>query len=154
MKQYTAKEIEIARAAKFLFPHFKYITQDNTDIWINVPVMIHATPPHVVDKEGYWESGTFHSWSTDIPAYADDWMDSLIDIDEAIKQGEQGSVELRACPCCGGEAILKEVETYNENYRCPDSVVYGVECSECGLETALWTEVEVAKEKWNKRCGH
>lgn len=61
----------------------------------------------------------------------------------------QDDIELRLCPSCGGEGLLKP-RTY-EGEKVGKYTPYYVVCKECGVHTALVSNAEIAAEEWNSR---
>ena len=57
-------------------------------------------------------------------------------------------VELKPCPFCGGEAILREESDYN---LVGDNSDFHVECTYCQVSTVRFGNVNVAIEYWNRR---
>lgn len=49
------------------------------------------------------------------------------------------SIELKACPCCGGTAKLLGQRTFY------------VECRNCALATDRYARPQLAAEAWNRR---
>ena len=85
LRIYTDREIEIAKAVKVLHPGFGYVFQGKK---MGI-VLVSVSKPRQNDTApcGWSFVGPFDLASkTD---YADDYRDSLIDIDEAIGQGNQ-----------------------------------------------------------------
>ena len=51
--------------------------------------------------------------------------------------------ELKPCPCCGGDPIItQEGNLSRPNY---------IECSECGVSTEGYVDIELGVEIWNRR---
>ena len=57
------------------------------------------------------------------------------------------SQSLKSCPFCGSEKIIC-------NEDCPEIAAnYYIECANCGAQTALYDEQELAVENWNERAN-
>jgi len=56
--------------------------------------------------------------------------------------------ELKACPFCGGEAILSAAEN---NFR--EDNKYRIFCHDCGVLTKTYYDKELAIMKWNARAN-
>ena len=54
--------------------------------------------------------------------------------------------ELKKCPFCGGEGILKVNHGFNK-----EVVSAFVYCGECGVNTLSYALEKTAKEVWNRR---
>lgn len=70
--------------------------------------------------------------------------------------GGEAMTELKACPCCGGEALyvgLFHLGRHSCGKACLDAASVAVECTECGLITQGYMSEEQARESWNRRAG-
>lgn len=56
-------------------------------------------------------------------------------------------IELKSCPFCGRDAVLRERIDEQHHY-----IIYGVECCNCDCgATAFYTSEQIAADVWNRR---
>ena len=57
----------------------------------------------------------------------------------------------KPCPCCGGTAYALQSEIRMGDQWVRAGEEFWIECADCGLQTALFPRIEVAKNIWDRR---
>ena len=60
--------------------------------------------------------------------------------------------ELKPCPFCGGDAILRTIDVLDE-HGCRAIRTGFVQCAGCGVCTPKYFQDKHAIEDWNRRAG-
>ena len=60
--------------------------------------------------------------------------------------------ELKPCPFCGGDAILRTIDVLDE-HGCRAIRTGFVQCAGCGARTLAYRDEMFAIEDWNRRVG-